>query len=69
MANGVDLSEGNYTSDPVEMRRFSLYAIQFKWTGFTGSCNILIQATNDLPSINDRIWTTVDTYGNVWYCV
>ena len=62
LLDGVDISS-TQTSDEQEIQKFSLYSIQFKWTGFTGTATIYIECTNDQLTESNRVWTPVDTYG------
>src|SRR5574343_537016 len=48
----------NYTSDAVNIQSFSLYAIQFVWSGYTtGTVTIYTEASNDGTN-----FTVVDSF-------
>lgn len=44
-----------------EITNFSLYAIQYAWTGFSGTVVITLEATNDLSNQHTRTFSTVSS--------
>lgn len=50
----------NSSSDAVNIDSFSLYAIQHKWTGATGTWSIIIEGTNEQLNPADSDYTTID---------
>lgn len=47
----------NQTSDVLDINSFVLYAIQFSWSGFSGSATFYTEGSND-----GDIWTVVDSF-------
>ena len=58
--DGVNLNS-NQTSVLFELRQNSLYCVQHKWSGFTGTVTIYTEGTNFMDSTDDTEWFQVDT--------
>ena len=57
LLDGINASS-NYTSAPLDINSFVLYAIQFSWTGFSAAtANIYTEGSND-----GNTWTVVDGF-------
>lgn len=51
----------NISSDPINLDGYSLFNIQHVWTGFTGSWNIIVEASNIQGTKTDNDYSTIYT--------
>lgn len=58
--NAVDMST-DHTSSTIDKRGYSLYSIQYIWTGFSGTATIVTNASNDILA-GSPTFTQVDSF-------